>query len=317
MNIVFSSDENYAMQTCVSIVSMFENNKDVQAIRVFILANGITDDSQDKIREVARNYNREVIFIDFTPYIQDLLSKTQTDEISTFARLYIPSVLPEDCHRVIYIDCDTLVCGSLKEMWETDLESKTTAGVLDTMAPYYKKAIDLEEDADYVNAGVLLIDLIQWRKEKIQETFFDYIRSKNGKVMFLDQGVINAVLHDELMILHPKYNVMTTFYVLDYKRMMYLYHMHTYYSECDLKEACEQPVIIHLTEGMLGDRAWQKGSKHPKHNLYKKYLSMTPWCGCLQDKRQLPIKTKMILWAQIHFPITLLKLLNMMKPPKN
>ena len=28
-------------------------------------------------------------------------------------------MLPQDCTRVIYIDCDTLVCGSLKEMWET------------------------------------------------------------------------------------------------------------------------------------------------------------------------------------------------------
>lgn len=308
MDIVFSSDENYAMQTCVSIVSLFENNKDIQAIRVFILANGITTDSQGRIRGVAKNYNREVIFIDFTPYIQDLLSKTLTDEISTFARLYIPSVLPENCHRVIYIDCDTLVCGSLKEMWETDLGSKTTAGVLDTMTPFYKKAIDLDEDADYVNAGVLLIDLIQWRRERVQEKFFDYIRSKNGKVMFLDQGVINAVLHDKLMILHPKYNVMTTFFVLDYKRMMYLYHMTSYYKESEIKEACEQPVIIHLTEGMLGDRAWQKESKHPQHKRYVKYLSMTPWCGCLQDKKHLPLKTKLVLWAQINLPISCLKI---------
>ncbi len=309
MNIVYSSDENYSMQTCVSMVSLFENNKDAQSIRVFILSNGITVESQTKLMGVAKEYNREIRFIDFTPFIQDLFSRTQTNEVSTFARLYIPSMLPEDCHRVIYIDCDTLVCGSLREMWETDLGPNSTAGVMDTMAPTYKTAIELQADDVYINAGVLLIDLTQWRKTSAQERFFDYLKKKNGKVMFLDQGIINAVLHNEIIILPPKYNAMTTFFVLSYERMMFLYNMQSYYDEPTINEAIQYPVIIHLTEGMLGDRAWMKGSKHPKHDLFVHYLSMTPWKGLLLKRTQLSLKTKIVLWSQIHLPLPLLMIL--------
>ena len=36
-------------------------------------------------------------------------------------RLFAPKVLPESVERALYLDCDTIVCGSIEPLYETEL----------------------------------------------------------------------------------------------------------------------------------------------------------------------------------------------------
>ncbi|MFR4142763.1 MAG: glycosyltransferase [[Clostridium] leptum] len=40
----------------------------------------------------------------------------------TFARILIDSLLPKEVKRVLYLDCDILVLGSLKDLWEMEFK---------------------------------------------------------------------------------------------------------------------------------------------------------------------------------------------------
>ena len=63
--------------------------------------------------------------------------------------------------------CDGFVKGSLKELWQTDMDSYDIAGVKDVISIKNKKLVGLNQNDDYFNAGLLLINLKQWRGDNI------------------------------------------------------------------------------------------------------------------------------------------------------
>lgn len=46
---------------------------------------------------------------------------TRGFDISAMGRLFAPKVLPESVERALYLDCDTIVCGSIEPLYETEL----------------------------------------------------------------------------------------------------------------------------------------------------------------------------------------------------
>ena len=56
MDLVYNCDDNYAVHTAVSITSLFENNIRERSIRVFILGNGISGDSKNKLESLGSIY---------------------------------------------------------------------------------------------------------------------------------------------------------------------------------------------------------------------------------------------------------------------
>ena len=56
--IVYASDDNFAEILGISVISLFENNKDMQEIIVYILDSGISIVNKEKIESIFKEYNR-------------------------------------------------------------------------------------------------------------------------------------------------------------------------------------------------------------------------------------------------------------------
>ena len=99
-----------------------------------------------------------------------------------------------------------------------------------------------------------------------------FIESKKGNVIHHDQGVINACFEDDILILPPHYNVMTSFFDFrDVESIKHYYGITNYYSQNDINEAKRNPVFVHFTPS-FSKRPWIEGSKHPLKAIYKEYL---------------------------------------------
>lgn len=306
MNIVYSSDNNYAQHLCVSMVSLFENNTDIDDINVFIISNDIPDESKVKLNNTAEEYNKKLTWIDFAPYREKLTLDLEWNiSISSYARLFLAEMLPEWCHRVIYIDCDTVVCGSLKDLVNMNMQGASVAGVNDLVLDTFKEKVGLKPTQQYINAGILLIDLEKWRKDNITSVFVNFINERHGRVTHHDQGTINATLFDSCLLLDPKYNVLTPYYTQKYNRMLRFYHIDNYYCEEKLKSACENPVIIHFTPEYVG-RVWENKCSHPKKDIYNYYLEMTPWKGQIYKSEKLTVKQKVLYWVESKMPVVII-----------
>ena len=79
------------------------------------------------------------------------------------------SLLP--CNKVIHLDADTIINDSLKDMWDIDLEGKWYAMCQEYRGRYRPFG------NRYYNAGIMLINLKQLRKDDIQDQMVNYLNT--------------------------------------------------------------------------------------------------------------------------------------------
>ena len=133
MDVVFASNDNYARHLAVSMCSLMDHNQVADRIRVFILSVNLSQENKEKLSMIAQHYAREIIFIPMGNLQEKFPYAIETGgfDISTMSRLFIGTMLPEDVHRVLYLDCDTVVLGSLKKLYHLNLRGNIMGAVLE------------------------------------------------------------------------------------------------------------------------------------------------------------------------------------------
>ena len=288
----------------VSILSVLENNKSFNSINIYIVDNNISDGNKLELKKLVESYQRNIIFIDFEKYKKYLnLNMEWQISISSYARLFVASMLPSNIDKVLYFDCDTLIVDSLDELWNQDINDFYVAGVCDTVPSNTKQAIGLNSTDFYINAGMILINLKKWREDNLEKRLLDFIDDHNGNVIHHDQGVINGVIKNK-KILPLKYNLMTSYLMMSRDDIIKLYKVEDpFYSQEQIDEAIKNPVYIHYTPGFT-IRPWVKGCKHPYVDLYWKYLKLTPWKDFEPIKNNEKFHVKMVNWIYLNLPFT-------------
>ncbi|MEG0762972.1 MAG: glycosyltransferase family 8 protein [Oscillospiraceae bacterium] len=282
MNIAYAADEKYARYAAISMVSLFENNKEVSDITVYIIENNISNESKKILLELANKYNRKMIFLP----LKDLINGLVTDgtfSLASFARLFLCKILNID--KILYLDCDMIVLTSLDELWNISMDGNYFAGVMDSVERHYRKEIGLSGNDEYINAGMLLMNLSELRKIDWQGKVIAFVNEFNGKVPHHDQGVVNALGKGKIKILSPKYNSMDLFFWYSSEQAMKITHTTKFYTQVECDEAVQQPVIIHYTAGYYG-RPWDVKCTHPLKEAFIKYMNKTIYNGQLVDEKE-------------------------------
>lgn len=276
MNIVYHSSDSFAQVTATSIVSIFENNKDVKEITVYIIEKKFSDENKRRLLELATRYDREIIFIEMPDINQtENLGLKKIKEkwvFDSYCRLFLDKLLPESVERVIYLDGDVLCVDSLKELWELDMQDKCVAGVIDCISNAYYELLELSPNARYCNSGVILFDIKKWKERKCGDRVREYVHRNNGYVFFMEQTTFNAVMQEEIYILPPKYNTYTMMQILTYEQLKTLRKCERFYSKKEIECAVEKPVLIHMTGSfMVVNRPWCRVTTHPMQSECAKY----------------------------------------------
>lgn len=279
-HIVYASDDRFAEILGVSLVSLYENSKDMDDIVVYILDSGITDENKHKLLSVCKSYMRSSVgFIPAKNISEKISMDVAIDRgsLSQYARLFVSSDLPTDLDKVLYLDCDTIIMKSIKEIWNLDLHGKTIGALMDAFSKYYRANIDLRENDIMFNSGVMLINLEKWRAQNVEGKLLEFIVAKNGRIQQGDQGALNHVLSRDTYCFEPRFNSVTIFYDFTYKEMLIYRKPPIFYAEAQIKEAVENPSIIHFTTSFLSKRVWMKGCMHRDVGEWLRYKKLGPW----------------------------------------
>lgn len=302
INVVYSSDDNYAKFAGISMISLFENNKEVEQINIYFIENMITKTNRLKLESIVKKYNRNIYFISHS----ELCAGLYTDDkfsISAFSRLFLSKI--DDIDKVLYLDCDTIINSSIKDLFEIDINDVYVCGVQDNAGIMYRKLIDFNENDRYINSGVLLINLKKWREENLEEKFIKFINKYNGSVPHHDQGVINGVCKGKIKILKPEYNLMPPMILQNAEQIKGYHEIKNYYKQSELNFAKQNPIIIHYTECFY-NRPWRKKCTHPYKHIFANYKSISPWNDDpLEDKNISNLdKVKVLLFK--YLPLNLI-----------
>lgn len=283
LNIVYHSSELFAPVLATSMASVFENNKSMEEINVYVFDNHITEESKKKIKDFSSSYGRNVIFLRMPEMNEEQHLGLRTVNkkgwfFNSYVKLYLDIYLPETVERVLYLDSDVLVLGDLTELINIDMQGHPAAAVIDCLSEKYYKLLGLNDNTKYCNSGIILEDLKAWKEKKVGDKVREYIKENGGYVFFMEQTAFIGALQDDILILHPKYNTYTMMQILSYDEIMKLRKAERFYSPEEIAEAVKAPVIVHLTNTfLLANRAWYEGSKHPEAKQYVFYKGLTPW----------------------------------------
>ncbi|EDZ3577055.1 glycosyltransferase family 8 protein, partial [Salmonella enterica] len=126
-------------------------------------------------------------------------------------RFLIPDVVNKKVSKILYLDCDIICHDSLSELVNVNLEGEIAGVILDSPDMQVRvKKLDYGVDFNgYFNAGVMLINNDEWRKNNVTQESLSMINS--GKIFrYADQDVLNILLNGKVKYLQRKFNNKTT-----------------------------------------------------------------------------------------------------------
>ena len=201
MDILYSSSDSYAFLTGISILSLLEKNRECDAIHIYIMDNHISDINKNKLIEVVKEYRRDISFVPM-PDMKELTGQeidTRRWNISTFGRLYMASALPKTVHKVLNIDCDTIIVDTIEPLWNTDMTGKVFGGMLECINDRYRRNVGKNDGDYYLNGGIVFLNLDEVRVGNYERKFTDYITKYGSSLAYLDQDVLNGVVEQDIV----------------------------------------------------------------------------------------------------------------------
>ena len=296
LSVAYATDNSYAQHVAVSLYSLLSKMADDVQFDIYILANKLSDEYRRKLSCTADMFKVVIKFIDISNIEQLLPAGIDTANlsISTYCRLFLSQLLPPTVDRLLYLDCDTLVCDSLRDLTScVDNDDWYVAGVEDTMYPNMKVGIGLDHKDLYINAGVLYINLKRWREDNLTNRFIEFINRFNGQVPHLDQGVINGVFRSGKIRLPLRYNVQAPIFAIhSYHNLKQFFDLDTFYTQMEVSDAKLNPAIIHYTSFFV-ERPWFRFCIHPRKKDYRSILRLTEFADAPLIDNKISLKQKM------------------------
>lgn len=276
-------DDNYAPYAGVAVTSIFENNKHFDEIHIYIVTLSMNEQNRNKYMSLAQRYGRKISFIDvedIVAYFKEHNMPTYGGSYATYVKLFCLSKFDPNIDRVIYIDADMIIEGKLDGLVTCDMGIAPCAMAVDRTCDFYKTSIGMEKDDLYFNAGLIVFNMYEWRKQQCEQQLREHIEKVRAIYPFCDQDLMNILFSRQTYKLPLKYNYNTD--IVLYKEPWYYCAIYdtpnNYYTLEELKEAGNDVVVYHCFESIAA-RPWVKDSSfpNPKKELWDNYLAKSEW----------------------------------------
>lgn len=245
LSIAMTTDHNYILQTKVAIFSMLRSaNKDT-LFRIHILCSPrLAGADRQKILNLQDQWNNaEICFHEIDEKIFQNVKTTYYVPVASLYRLLISEIVDGD--KCLFVDGDTIVNIDLAEIYDTDLTGMYLAGVKDCLIQHdisvyasYKDELGIPSMDNYINAGILLMNLKLIRESGMDRTFKSCI---DHQYKMMDQDILNKCCYGRIKHLDLKYN----FFMDYYKRLDRLGN--TSFSQREITDAKEYDGILHFS----------------------------------------------------------------------
>lgn len=241
--VIFGVDKAYLIQAFVVMHSIVCNSHEYYRF-ILLTDSKIETETMELAERLKRYYDNFDVSIRKIEdkFFEDMkISKTRLTK-ATFFRLLIPELITE-YKRCVYLDADIIVRGDLKELLKVDLGSNYLAGVKDcglisTHETQHQKHLGVPSVKEYINAGVLVMNLEKIREDDLVPLFLEQAKKDN---MHEDQDVLNKCCYGSIKTLSMRYNL---HYAYQGRAITKLFDRP--YNEADFAFDWENPLILHM-----------------------------------------------------------------------
>lgn len=284
VNILVCTNALFLQHAAVCLASVLTNNPGM-FFHIVIVSQPEENLDEEKLRRsLGRFANQSLTLRKFSVPREPPLPTRAHYTLDIYTRLWVAHFFPAEVDRVLYLDADLVVLGSIAPLWNFDLAGALMGAVDIPGSQRGVSLLGMQAEDGYFNSGVLLIDLAQWRATRAQEEVLAYIR-ESPKLIDYDQDALNACFHHRTRRLDFRWNVIRPFFqeppTLPLERS-------------ELAKICREAHIIHFNGGL---KPWSYFSDHPRRDEYHKYLHMTEWRDFVPADRTLLNRVRKTLSA--------------------
>ncbi len=165
----------------------------------------------------------------------------------------------------------------------------------------------LSRNDSYYQGGLMLIDIDAWKKKECTQKLLWHMKHVSAVYPFVDQDLINGVLHDEIRALPIQYNVNQRSMQFSYRWLTYIYGLNedNYYTAEEFRKGLRNghaPIVYHCTDQSTG-RPWQSGNHHEFAKEWDFYFRKSLWYRSYKKKKYRPSKIdKIQYWLYCYLP---------------
>lgn len=255
INVCLCCDNNYAQHMGVTLASILANKNQEDLINICILDGGISYQNKEKIKQLCNiaDFGVEFLSVNKEKFSQCPIQDWTHLSLTAYYILLLPA-LKQGWDKIIYLDCDTVVKTSLRDLFNTELSDNYIAAITDISEEKHKNRLELEH---YINSGVIIFNAKKWREDDVSSKIFSWIEKNGNKIVLHDQDILNAVLNDKILILDNKWNAQI---IRDFD-----------------KEKAKEWECANILHFIHKKKPWLSYNGDKFTTEYIKYLKLTPW----------------------------------------
>lgn len=214
---------DYFIPYCATFLkSVAEHGNSKKNYDILLLSQDVSDINVKKMEKLLsawenvslRVIDPSVLIDQYTFHIRGHFSK------ETYYRLVLPELLP-NYDKVLYLDSDMIAMDDVAKIYDENVDGYLLAAChdADTAGLYngYEKdkkrytdqVLKLKEPYQYFQAGVLLLNLKEFRKRYTTKQILDFAVSENWQL--LDQDILNKLCEGAVKYIDMSWNVMVDF----------------------------------------------------------------------------------------------------------
>lgn len=212
--VFYAADENYLPFLGVALESLKAYANPERVYHIHVLGSGKLGENAKKIKAMATK-NIRIRFHDVSKRAEEITDAMHCRDYYTgaiFYRLFIPDMFPE-YDKAIYLDCDTVLCADIAELYDIDIKDDLMGAVADqavasvgAFREYTKNALGIDPDK-YFNSGVITLNLKKFREMHFYHTFCKILRSY-AFIVAPDQDCLNLICKNKVHYYSKAWNTM-------------------------------------------------------------------------------------------------------------
>ena len=197
MNILVTLDRNYLMPFEVMLCSLLINHPG-ETMDVYLISQDVTQADLCAAQHLCARFGARLHLIGVG---EDCFCGAPTLRYysrAMYYRLLAAQLLPKELDRILYLDPDILVIGSLRALYDMPMgdhlyAAAMHAGLINLSGPVNHIRLQNYDSKGYYNSGVLLMNLEAARREVRTEDILAYVEENRSILILPDQDVLNGL----------------------------------------------------------------------------------------------------------------------------
>lgn len=274
ISLLCTINSNYRIPFQVLARSLVQHKQRSSTIEWHVFTDETGGNWREWIGELNRTYvetSTAFVLHRTTGIIHEKTARRSRAEPIMYARLAAPNSLERHTPRLVYLDADMLMLGPIEDLWKIDLGSHVCACSQDMVVPTVSfkmgvrnaRALGIDPQRPYFNAGVMLIDTAKWCKNEIAAKALDYLRTYDEDVNLFDQEALNVAVDGNWLPLSYRWNLIASVAGRPFLDRRHL-------NQRDYNASIHDPCVIHYA-GLF--KPWLNPFIHGKwYTLYRRAL---------------------------------------------